>query len=338
MKRIICFIILLSAIFSFGYAQYPRDQKINAAEYFINTDPGEGNGIALYIGSPIPLWDITVDTNFLPSNLPVGSRIYIRFKSTNNTWSAPRCIKRYDYYICRGAHGVYGEVFLNTDPGQGNAIPAIFNYINGIAEFDTITIASLNVKRGDRIFYRIKDDYNRWSPAYVIKYYFKEINKAEYFLQSGNNISDASLMSLSPFNMYDCVFTGTANDVNCTNYDSVFVRYQTVDKFYSKWQKKILSDTNNSINENTKIIINIQNFPNPFSDITTIKFVLSDKEFVTLKVYNIVGNEVTTLINEEKQAGTYKVNFDASNLKNGVYFYKLRVRNNTSEGKMVFIR
>ncbi|HDZ58432.1 MAG TPA: T9SS type A sorting domain-containing protein, partial [Ignavibacteriales bacterium] len=72
-----------------------------------------------------------------------------------------------------------------------------------------------------------------------------------------------------------------------------------------------------------------QNYPNPFNPSTTIKFSIPFVETghapsVQLKVYDVLGNEVAILLNEEKSAGTYQVNFDASNLASGVYFYRLQ--------------
>jgi hypothetical protein len=67
-----------------------------------------------------------------------------------------------------------------------------------------------------------------------------------------------------------------------------------------------------------------QNYPNPFNPITTISFSIPSSGFTTLKVYDILDNEVATLVNEEKPAGNYKVSFDASSLSSGIYFYRLR--------------
>ena len=67
-----------------------------------------------------------------------------------------------------------------------------------------------------------------------------------------------------------------------------------------------------------------QNYPNPFNPSTRIKFSLPEKSLVTLKVYNIVGEEVATLLNEEKDGGIHSVDFDAGRLSSGVYFYKIQ--------------
>ncbi len=81
-----------------------------------------------------------------------------------------------------------------------------------------------------------------------------------------------------------------------------------------------------------------QNFPNPFNPSTTISFDIPKSEFVTLKVFDILGKEVTTLINEEMIAGNYTKTWDAKNLSSGVYFYKLQAGKFTETKKMVLVR
>ena len=66
-----------------------------------------------------------------------------------------------------------------------------------------------------------------------------------------------------------------------------------------------------------------QNYPNPFNPSTKIKYYIPDLSFVTLKVYDVLGNEVSTLVDEEKPVGSYEVVFDATKLPSGVYFYQL---------------
>ncbi len=68
-----------------------------------------------------------------------------------------------------------------------------------------------------------------------------------------------------------------------------------------------------------------QNYPNPFNPSTKINWQLPISSFVSLKVYDVLGNEVVILVNEEKPAGTYEVTWNATNLPSGVYFYRLQV-------------
>jgi hypothetical protein len=68
-----------------------------------------------------------------------------------------------------------------------------------------------------------------------------------------------------------------------------------------------------------------QNYPNPFNPSTTISYSVSELSFVTLKVYDVLGSEIITLVNEEKLVGSYEVEFYAKGLPSGIYFYRLQV-------------
>lgn len=81
-----------------------------------------------------------------------------------------------------------------------------------------------------------------------------------------------------------------------------------------------------------------QNYPNPFNPATTISFNVSSLSFVTLKVYDILGREVKTLVDGYKTQGKYSFNFDASSLSSGVYFYQLKAGDYTSIKKMVLLK
>jgi hypothetical protein len=81
-----------------------------------------------------------------------------------------------------------------------------------------------------------------------------------------------------------------------------------------------------------------QNYPNPFNPSTTIEFTLPQKEFVTLKVYDVLGNEVITLINEELNAGLHYFEFDASSLTSGVYIYKINAGSFNQTRKMTLMK
>ena len=81
-----------------------------------------------------------------------------------------------------------------------------------------------------------------------------------------------------------------------------------------------------------------QNYPNPFNPSTTIKFSVPEAGLVTLRVFNLLGQEVATLLNSEKTAGVYEASFDASALSSGIYFYTLDSKNFTSTKKMVLLK
>jgi len=97
---------------------------------------------------------------------------------------------------------------------------------------------------------------------------------------------------------------------------------------------------NNVAEENygLKDFILYQNFPNPFNPATNIRFRISDGGFISLKIYDVLGSEVATLIEEEKPAGEYSVTFDASNLPTGIYVYRLQAGRNYLSRKMILLK
>jgi len=81
-----------------------------------------------------------------------------------------------------------------------------------------------------------------------------------------------------------------------------------------------------------------QNYPNPFNSSTTISFTIPETGIVTLKVYDVLGREVATLVNENLSAGSYSYNFDAKNLTSGVYLYKLQAGKHSETKKMILMK
>ena len=81
-----------------------------------------------------------------------------------------------------------------------------------------------------------------------------------------------------------------------------------------------------------------QNYPNPFNPTTKINFVIPKSSFVNLKVYDVHGNKIATLISEQKTAGEYEIEFDGSELTSGVYFYQLKTGSYIETKKMVLLR
>jgi hypothetical protein len=96
-------------------------------------------------------------------------------------------------------------------------------------------------------------------------------------------------------------------------------------------------------NPNKKIQFNVaQNYPNPFNPTTTIEYSIPEQTNVTLKIFDLLGREVITLVNEEKPAGNYKVEFSASSgstsLPSGIYFYRLEVIGFIDTKKLILIK
>jgi hypothetical protein len=81
-----------------------------------------------------------------------------------------------------------------------------------------------------------------------------------------------------------------------------------------------------------------QSYPNPFNPTTTIGYSIPELSFVTLRLFDVLGNEITILVNEEKPVGNYEVEFEASNLSSGIYFYRLQAGDFVDTKKMVLLK
>ena len=103
-------------------------------------------------------------------------------------------------------------------------------------------------------------------------------------------------------------------------------------RFYFNEEKNIYVD---------RLVLNFelsQNIPNPFNPSTSISYSIPENAFVTLKIYDVLGNEVVELINEQKESGNYQIDFNASELSSGIYYYTLTAGNFTSTKKMSLIK
>lgn len=98
-----------------------------------------------------------------------------------------------------------------------------------------------------------------------------------------------------------------------------------------------VSDVNDENNPLEEFILN-QNYPNPFNPATIIKWQSTIGSHQTLKVYNLLGKEVATLVNEYRPAGIYEIEFVAKELTSGIYFYKLQADNYIATRKMILLK
>ncbi|MFA5011535.1 MAG: M20/M25/M40 family metallo-hydrolase [Ignavibacteria bacterium] len=108
------------------------------------------------------------------------------------------------------------------------------------------------------------------------------------------------------------------------------------------WGLKIKYSNPVSVNQNENNTVEkyelMQNYPNPFNPATTIKYSIPERTFVKITVYDMLGKEITKLVNEEKNQGVYSVNWDASALPTGIYFYKIQTEKFSSTKKMMLIK
>ncbi|MBE0571964.1 MAG: T9SS type A sorting domain-containing protein [Ignavibacteriaceae bacterium] len=114
-----------------------------------------------------------------------------------------------------------------------------------------------------------------------------------------------------------------------------------------KWRVQHIFNNIAGVDEgiNTESYYLSQNYSNPFNPSTRLQYAIGSRQFVTLKVYDLLGKEIATLVNEEKQAGVYEVEFNAANLPDGktglpsgIYFYQLRVGQFVETKKMILLK
>ena len=100
-----------------------------------------------------------------------------------------------------------------------------------------------------------------------------------------------------------------------------------------------IEDENNNFTKPKDFLLQ-QNYPNPFNPSTSIQYAISSRQFVTLKVYDLLGREVATLVNEEKPAGAYNVQFTMNNvqLSSGIYLYRLQAGDYVESKKMILLK
>jgi hypothetical protein len=197
------------------------------------------------------------------------------------------------------------------------------------------------------------------------------VGSGEIFLAAGpNNVEDANVVyrlfySLTneapedPKTAAEYLFGSTAGDGNGdaafgfviagleagTSYTFYLYQYNTVSELYSETPgvaTAVSGGTSTSIEDDfsgapTEIRLS-QNYPNPFNPTTQIRYAMPEAGFVTLQVYNLMGQRVATLVNETVSAGNYTVNFDATGLASGMYVYRLQTANAVLTQQMMLVK
>jgi photosystem II stability/assembly factor-like uncharacterized protein len=135
-------------------------------------------------------------------------------------------------------------------------------------------------------------------------------------------------------------FTGmTLNKIDVlvdNNFPYVWVGGNGFSIWYRQFEK-IITDVNQNNSVPTSFTLS-QNYPNPFNPSTKIKYQIANSGRVTLKIYDLLGREVSTLVNETKPAGNYEVKFDGSSLTSGVYFYRMQCNSFIETKKFILMK
>jgi len=187
-------------------------------------------------------------------------------------------------------------------------------YIYGIPDYNNTTAAPCTVfASGDSTvsYFNMKESKNggwqKLKNVYLEAGERRVLSISNKNIEKGKNIiADAAMLILNRKLSPDVLITSVKNEIN-----------------------------KNLEPENYKLK---QNYPNPFNPATTIEFAIPQNGKVTIKLYDVLGRHVTTLLDNYCEAGSHKINFDASRLSSGVYFYQLAAKNYTSAKKMVLAK
>ncbi|MHB8336102.1 MAG: T9SS type A sorting domain-containing protein [Ignavibacteriaceae bacterium] len=160
----------------------------------------------------------------------------------------------------------------------------------------------------------------------------------KYLYWMGYNNDTTINISNSPGDDYGPIFSFSHTD---TTYVAVFWTHEE-NGIKDIWMARtIYIPLIGGVNKPPQFLSNYtleQNYPNPFNPVTTINYTVAAKDFVSIKVYDVLGNEIATLVNEEKSAGSYSVNFNASKLSSGVYFYRMQAGNFAETKKLILMK
>jgi Secretion system C-terminal sorting domain len=159
---------------------------------------------------------------------------------------------------------------------------------------------------------------------------------------------------------FESISSNSNGDVNSNYIDSINISSKSVIYFNEANPYKIEIDTNGdniidtTINTYDELITGInnytntaqipknfelfQNYPNPFNPNTTIQYSIPQQSFVTLKMYDLTGRLIKTLVNKEESSGYYHVQFNAENLASGIYFYRLKTNNFVETKKLILLK
>ncbi len=164
---------------------------------------------------------------------------------------------------------------------------------------------------------------------------------------------DSLIQAIKPIPPIDQKLFSLNYQFDTTKYNQgyhLYYRIAAVDKgivadtFYSPptgFYKLFWRDSTTSVTQLSPEVFDYslsQNFPNPFNPSTKISFSIPEREFVSLKVFDILGEEVATLVNKELDAGKYEVDFDGKSLSSGIYIYQLRTKGFINSRKMLLIK
>ncbi|MFZ2864878.1 MAG: putative Ig domain-containing protein [Ignavibacteriaceae bacterium] len=280
---------------------------------------------------------------FFSRNVTGGAGdIYLSYKKDNGGWTNPK--KLGEPINKPGAYWEYGQFVSNDNKylfftSGGTNMNTYYTYWVRIdALLDSLRCTNF----APYLLNQIPNQTD--SVGYNFNYTFSDTT---FIDDDGNNTLtySATLSNGNPlpswlsFDPSTRLFYGTP-----TNAGNIIIKVTATDTANAKASctfTLIIADPVTDVNDDGQSLNDFQlqqNYPNPFNPATNIQYAISNKQFVTLKVYDVLGNEVETLVNEFKPAGNYEVEFIASGISSGIYFYVLKTNNFCAQKKMIVLK
>ena len=243
---------------------------------------------------------------FDSSDIVFGGGVYGACYSTNSgeSWAVLGAL-RLEYFISSLAITKTSEIVAGTYYHGVHKLNGFSSFWTPIGLTGKSSLSMITNEKGDVFLGR--------SNGEVLKY-----TGDTNWVSLGTGIPSTYVWCLA-LDFLDYIYAGTANG---TVYRSNNTVTEVINNFPNELKDFFLK----------------QNYPNPFNPNTTIAYKIPQAGFVSIKVYDILGREVTTLVNEGKPAGSYEVEFNASGLTSGIYFYQLKAGDYSETKKMILLK
>ncbi len=283
---------------------------------------GETTSKILFYGDTPQIWTVGT-TPPADSGYVTGTNIYNdlgkyqRFDITENS----HLIQAYLYFAIKQIVGTADNFNLVVKSVQTDGSPGSTLYSKSYS-VDTIDISSPGIVYN---VFPIEADVSLTGPFFIGIEWLPDIDD-----QFGL-ISDSDNEGANAKRAWEKWSDGTYHDINSA--------WQNLD--VDLWIAAVLSTTTGIKvigNELPQGFVLSQNYPNPFNPITKIKYAIPRNAYVTLRIYDVLGNEVQELVSESQNAGYYEVEFNGSNLASGVYFYRLEAGNYFAVKKLMIVK
>lgn len=299
-------------------------------------------------------WDIIlqVDSAITQVNVNLDNSVYAiinhkLFKSSNNgnDWFEIQLTSPAEFIKSVTFNNI-GYIFCETGTGyfrssdNGGNWEYLVSTPEGIVIFGITKTNEMYATASDSNFYRSTDFGNSWNSIYksngnAVKSFADDSEGNLFILLSGTGVLRSADNGISWQEINSGLDNVSLNNLIITDND--YILAGTSGEGVYKSVNKTTSLENSFAELPTSFLLE-QNYPNPFNPTTNIRFKIAESGYVSLKIFDVLGNEIETLISGEKPSGDYEVKFDGRSLSSGIYFYQLRSGEIIQTKKMILIR